>query len=101
MYALWSMPPEKTLLSYVGSLTIARISPVCGFMTMITARFRLAAFIPQWSAFSASSCTLVSIVSRSELPATGWRSVLITWMRRPDGSVSTSWRPYMPRSCSS
>src|ERR1035437_8321060 len=34
------IPREKGFASYVGSLTMARISPVCGFMTTIAPRLR-------------------------------------------------------------
>ena len=41
------IPSANLLLSYVGRLTIARISPVCGFITIITPRLRFARFIAQ------------------------------------------------------
>jgi hypothetical protein len=57
------MPREKRLLSYVGRLTMARISPVCGFIAITTPRFMPIFFIAQLSAFSASFWAWVSIVS--------------------------------------
>ena len=51
-----------------GRLTIARTSPVCGFMTMTTPRFIPTSFIAHFSAFWAYCCSFVSIVSVSESP---------------------------------
>ena len=86
------IPSANLLLSYVGRLTIARISPVCGFMTIITPRLRPARCIAQVTAFSASFCSLVSIVSVRESPGWASRSVVRTWSLRPAASRSTvSW----------
>ena len=65
------MPSAKALSSYVGSETMARISPFWGFMTMNTPRLRPAAFMPHSSAFSASRWMSRSMVSCSEAPAWG------------------------------
>ncbi len=89
MYALELMPLAKALLSYVGVLTIARISPVCGFSTIITALFRCARCIAQSTALRASFCWVVSIVSWSESPGIACWSVWRTWTWRPTPSFST------------
>ena len=62
------IPRAKTLLSYVGRLTSARTSPVCGFMTITTPRLMPTSFIAHFIAFWAYCCSFVSIVSVSESP---------------------------------
>ena len=83
------IPRANRLLSYVGRLTIARTSPVCGFIAITTPRLRPIAFIAHLSAFWASCCTLVSIVSVSESPGWTWVSVRSTWVFWPRALRST------------
>ena len=86
------------LLSYDGSEAIARISPVWGFITIVTPCLSPTASIPQRSAFVATRCTSESIVSWRFFPATGCRTVSSTSPGRPPAVRSTSWLPYVPRS---
>ena len=83
------MPWANWLLSYVGRLTIATTSPVCGFITMTTPRFIPTSRIAQVSAFWAYPCSFVSIVKVSESP--GWAPEMVwrTCLRRPWASRST------------
>ena len=93
MKAFELMPVAKALLSYVGRLTIARISPVWGFSTIITARLRPAFCIAHSTALRASFCSFMSIVSWSELPGTICLLVWRTWTSRPRASTSTRLAP--------
>ena len=83
------IPRAKTLLSYVGRLTSARTSPVCGFMTITTPRLMPTSFIAHFIAFWAYCCSFVSIVSVSELPGRASVSVWRVCVLRPDPSRST------------
>ena len=56
------------LLSYDGNDTIARISPVCGFMTTVTPWLTLAASMPHFSARVARRWVRPSIVSMRFFP---------------------------------
>ena len=82
-YSASLMPRANWLLSYVGRLTIARISPVCGFIAMTTPRVIPTLSMAHLSAFWASRCAFVSIVSVSEAPGTASRIVWRTCVRRP------------------
>ena len=87
------MPEANLLLSYDGSDTIARISPVCGFMTTVTPWLTLAASMPHVSARVARRWMRPSIVSMRFFPGTGSRTVSMTSSSRPDASRSTSCAP--------
>ena len=87
------MPRANSLLSYVGRLTIARISPVCGFIAMTTPRVMPIFFIAHLRAFSAFFCARVSIVSVSDAPGTAFSTVWRTWVRRPVASRATLSEP--------
>ena len=80
---------------------MARISPVCGFMTTVTPWLTPATSMPHVRACVARRCTPASMVSIRFVPGSGSRMVSITLPSRPDASRSTSWDPYVPRSSSS